>query len=65
MKSKYCITNDESVVNVCYSNDCDFFESFIDIYTEGDGILSPFKTIDDAKLFAKAMVRLLEVIGNG
>ena len=39
-------------------------EAFIDIYTDdGDGT-SPFKTVDDAKLFAEIIVKLLDAVGD-
>ena len=38
--------------------------AFIDIYTDdGDGT-SPFKTVEDAKLFAEIIVKLLDAVGD-
>lgn len=37
-------------------------DSFIDIYIDWYDIPSPFKTIDDAKIFAEAIVKLLKSV---
>ena len=39
-------------------------DAFIDIYTDDGDSTSPFKTVDDAKLFAEIIVKLLDVIGD-
>ena len=60
---KLCEDGCESVhINLKpYTGDLD---AFIDIYTDdGDGS-SPFKTVDDAKLFAEIIVKLLNTIGE-
>ena len=39
-------------------------DAFIDIYTDdGDGT-SPFKTVEDAKLFAEIIGKLLDAVGD-
>ena len=44
-----------------YTGDLD---AFIDIYTDDGNGISPFKTVDDAKLFTEIIVKLLDVIGD-
>lgn len=58
---KFNIIEDYDSVSICM--DCDTSSnSFIDIYTGDEPeIPSPFRTVDDAELFAKIIVKLLEV----
>ena len=57
------ILKDEDGVYIC--NDCnDFMQTFIDIYIDGKGTPSPFKTVEDAELFAKIIIKLLGVIND-
>lgn len=44
-----------------YTGDLD---AFIDIYTDDGNNTSPFKTVDDAKLFAEIIVKLLDAVGD-
>ena len=39
-------------------------DAFIDIYTDDGDNTSPFKTVEDAKLFAEIIVKLLDVVGD-
>ena len=39
-------------------------DAFIDIYTDDGNGTSPFKTVDDAKLFAEIIVKLLDAVGD-
>ena len=39
-------------------------DAFIDIYTDDGDDSSPFKTVDDAKLFAEIIVKLLDAVGD-
>lgn len=60
--SKYSIQAENDGVTICQGKECDFLEGFIDIYVDEKGIPSPFKTIDDAILFAEIIIKLLEVV---
>ena len=48
-------------VSICKECD-DALDSFIDIYIDDGDTPSPFKDINDAKLFAEIIVKLLEVV---
>lgn len=71
MTSKYnisvgCVLCDDGCDSVHinlkpYINDV---TAFIDIYIDDGDNTSPFKTVDDAKLFAEIIVKLLDVIGE-
>ena len=60
------IIKDNHSVSICKSNSkCDMTDAFIDIQVDDDGDYpSPFKTVEDAKLFAEIIVKLLEAIYN-
>ena len=52
---------DNGSVSICKGCD-NQLDAFIDIFTEDEETPSPFKTIEDAELFAKIIVKLLEVV---
>ena len=55
------LTDGYDGVSICM--DCNSsLQSFMDIYTGDESTPSPFKNIEDAKLFAGIIVRLLEVM---
>jgi len=61
---KYNLIVEEDMVSICM--DCDSsLESFIDIFTDEETCPSPFRSVDDAKLFGEIIIKLLEVINNG
>lgn len=60
---EYNICSDSSCANVSLG-DCDYTHSFLNIFVDNDGTPSPFKSREDAELFAKIMVKLLKVIAD-
>ena len=60
------IIKDKGSVSICTSNSkCDIRESFMDIWVDDEGDFpSPFKSVEDAELFAEMIVKLLGVIYN-
>lgn len=70
MSREYYIDVDGRTVSIslkptnkrCYAPTLDFYlDAFIDIYVDTDGRFdSPFKNINDAKIFAEAIVKLLK-----
>lgn len=55
------LTDGYDGVSICM--DCNSsLQSFIDIYTGDESTPSPFENIDDAKLFAEIIIKLLGVI---
>ena len=64
-ESKYTldVNKSDGVVSVCLCNDdCDYFESFIDIWVDDDENSSPFEDLDTAKQFGEVIIKLLDVI---
>ena len=57
--NNYAIKTDRDSATICMSNECDFIDGFIDIYTEDEDIKSPFKNVLEAELFATVIVKLL------
>ena len=55
------IINDGSTVSIGFDNTDKMRDCFLDIYVDG-GIPSPFKNCNDAELFAKIIVKLLDTI---
>ena len=51
-------------VDICLG-ECDYLKSFISIFVDEEEVPSPFKTVEDAKLFAEIIIKLLEVNTNG
>ena len=62
MTNEYTIQREENAVTICLGKDCDFLDGFLDIYIDYDESPSPFKTLDDAELFARIIVKLLKVV---
>ena len=62
MSEEYTIQREENAVTICLGKDCDFLDGFLDIYIDFDENPSPFKTLDDAELFAKIIIKLLKVV---
>ena len=60
--SKYAIQREEHAVTICMNDDCDFLDGFLDIYIDLEESPSPFKDLDDAELFARVIIKLLEVV---
>lgn len=60
----YRIIYDDECITICSKSDCKYTEGFIDIYVDGDRICSPFKDVDDAKLFAEIIIRLLKGVSK-
>lgn len=42
--------------------DCSYLNAFLTIYVDDESTPSPFSNMDDAKLFAELIVKLLKVI---
>lgn len=60
---RFNIIKEDDIVSICV--DCDnSLNSFIDIYVNDTDIKSPFKDMSDAELFAKWIVKMLEVMIN-
>lgn len=56
------IVEDRDLVGICCDGESSIMDSFLDIYID-DGISpSPFKSIEEAKMFAKIVMRLLESV---
>lgn len=62
--NEYCIrTNKEDgIVGICLGEECHHLNAFIDIWVDDDVTNSPLKTIEDAKLLADVIVKLLKVV---
>lgn len=59
------ISDDESVCICIKNSENEWVDSFIDIWVDNEGdIPSPFKSVEDAKLFAEMIVKLLGVVYN-
>ena len=58
----YRISVEDDIVTICKGKDCDLLDGFLDIYVKDKDIDSPFKSVDDAKLFAEIIIKLLGVI---
>lgn len=61
-KMKFRMVTDEDMASICMCDDCSSLDAFIDIYINDESIPSPFRTVDDAILFAEIIVKLLEVV---
>lgn len=70
MTSKYNISVEEGIYKDCESVHINLdpytgsLDAFIDIYLDDGDSSSPFETVDDAKLFAEIIVKLLNRIGD-
>lgn len=56
---------EDGVVSICLCKDCDYIDgSFINIWVEDENVNqpSPFKSIEDAKLFAEILVKLMRIV---
>ena len=60
----YKIKIDDDSVSICASDNCTYKEGFIDIFVDSELIRSPFENVDDAKLFAEIIVKLLRCVQN-
>lgn len=65
--NNYQIISSDDNVNISLhqitgDKDKDYLESFIDIWVDDDDLDSPFKSVDDAVLFAEMIVKLLKVV---
>ena len=68
MKNKYTITVDD----VCGSTSIDitdgecgnYLDAFISIFLDDEVTSSPFKTVEEAKLFAEFIVMMLRCMNN-
>lgn len=60
------IISDNESVGICIKNsENEWIESFIDIWVDDEGDFpSPFKSVEDAELFAEMIVKLLGVVYN-
>ena len=60
------IISDNESVGICIKNsENEWIESFIDIWVDDGGDFpSPFKSVEDAELFAEMIVKLLGVVYN-
>ena len=57
---EYNVITSKDSVHIC--KDCgSVLKSFVDIYTEDKNTKSPFRSVDDAKLFAEIIVKLLVI----
>ena len=56
------IIEDEKLVSICEDDANSTLEGFIDIYPHDELAPSPFKTVEECKLFAEIIVKLLEKI---
>lgn len=68
MKNKYHIGIDDvcDVPSVCINleNTTNYLRAFLIIEVDDEDTPSPFKTVEDAKLFAEIIVKLLNKIGE-
>lgn len=60
--SNYKVISEDDVVTICRDENCDFEHGFLDIYLDDEDAPSPFNNLEDAELFAKIIVKLLDVI---
>ena len=60
------IKDNEHTVSICKGDsNCAMENAFIDIYVDDEGDFpSPFKSVEDAELFAEMIVKLLGVVYN-
>lgn len=60
------ISKDNESVSICKGDsDCAMEDAFIDIWVDDKGDFpSPFKSVEDAELFAEMIVKLLGVVYN-
>lgn len=65
MSEKYTLDENkkDGVVSVCICmDDCDYFDSFLDIWVDDKENPSPFKDLDTARQFGEIIIKLLDVI---
>jgi len=65
MTNEYYITKEEDSVNIglkppSSSSFVDYMYAFITIWSDDSSFDSPFKNIEDAEIFAEAIVKLLK-----
>lgn len=60
--SEYKVLSDDGVVSVGYSDANSTLDGFIDIYPSEPLNPSPFESIEECKLFAEIIVKLMEQI---
>ena len=59
------IRDNEYSVSICKDDsNCAMEDAFIDIYVDDGDFPSPFKSVEDAELFAEMIVKLLGVVYN-
>ncbi len=64
-EDKFCTDlngNGAESIHISLINDENMLNSFIDIYPDCEDAPSPLKNIDDAEIFARAIVKLLESV---
>ena len=59
--NEYNLCSDDTNVNISMGN-CNYSSSFLTIFIDSNTTPSPFKNVEDARLFAEIMVKLLKVI---
>ena len=64
MINKYNISDLNNSVHINMKPYTGQLKAFIDIYVDEEDNSSPFKTVEDAKLFAEIIVKLLNTIGD-
>ena len=64
MTSKYNISDLNNSVHINVKPYTGQLKAFIDIYVDEGDNSSPFKTVEDAELFAEIIVKLLDTIGE-
>ena len=62
MRLKIIKDKDNESVSICCRDTDDILDGFIDIYVDDELTPSLFKNLDDAELFAKIIVKLLEKV---
>ena len=62
MRYHICSDKDDGVVSISLSKNCDYMNGFINIWVEDGDDESIFENIDDAKIFAEMIVKLLEAM---
>ena len=59
---KFKVVEDSDLVSVCYKKADSTLQGFLDIYPDEDECPSPFESIEECRLFAKIVVKLLESV---
>ena len=57
------IVKQENSVSICKGDkECDMLDAFVDIWVDDGNHTSPFKTLEDAELFAEILIKLMGAI---